>query len=70
MLQVETKEFVPTLIELETLTQLWNRSKTVLASTLASSTKARLAWTTRNFVASRPGCTHRDVYNWLERYIS
>lgn len=63
---VENKEYSPTLIEWDELVLLWNRSKVVFASTLATNTKARIAWTTKSFIEKNPNNSYRAVYVWLE----
>ncbi len=63
---VENKEYSPTLTEWDELVLLWNRSRTVFASTLATNVKARIAWTTKNFVEKHPSVSYRAAYAWLE----
>lgn len=66
---VENKEYSPSLIEWDELVLLWNRSKALFASTLAMNTKARVAWTTKNFIEKNPQVSYRAVYAWLERNL-
>jgi hypothetical protein len=63
---VENKGYVPSLTEWDELVLLWNRSRTVMASTLAPSVKARIAWTAKQFVDAHPQAPGRLVYAWLE----
>lgn len=63
---VENKGYVPSLTEWDELVLLWNRSRTVMASTLAPNVKARIAWTAKQFVDAHPQASGRLVYAWLE----
>jgi hypothetical protein len=66
---VENKEYSPTSAEWDELVLLWNRSKAIFANMISTGVQARLAWTTKNFVESRPDASHRAVYAWLERNL-
>lgn len=66
---VENKGYVPSLTEWDELVLLWNRSRTVMASTLAPSVKARIAWTAKQFVDAHPLASGHLVYAWLERNL-
>lgn len=66
---VESKEYMPTLIEWDELGQLWNRSKAMFANTLSTNVRARIAWTVEAFVESHPEVAPRAVYAWLERNL-
>lgn len=66
---VENKEYVPSLTEWDELVLLWNRSRAVMASTLSPNVKARVAWTTKQFVDKHPQVYGRLVYAWLERNL-
>lgn len=66
---VEYKEYSPSLLEWDELVLLWNRSKAMFANSLATNVKARIAWTTKNFVVSHPTTVHGEVYAWLERNL-
>lgn len=66
---VENKEYSPTSLEWDELVLLWNRSKAIFANTASTGVQARLAWTTKNFVESRPDASHRAVYAWLEQNL-
>lgn len=66
---VENKGFTPSLTEWDELVLWWNRSRTVLASTLAPNVKARIAWTTKQFIDAHPRASGRLVYAWLERNL-
>lgn len=66
---VENKEYSPTLVEWDELVLLWNRSKTMFVSTLATNVKARIAWTTKSFIDKHPDVSYRVLYAWLEHHL-
>lgn len=65
----EDKEYSPTLIEWDELVGLWNRSRSLFASTIATNARARVAWTTKAFIERFPHASYRAVYAWLERNL-
>lgn len=66
---VENKGFAPSLTEWDELVLLWNRSRTVMAATLAPNVKARIAWVAKQFVDGHPQIPGGLVYAWLERNL-
>jgi len=63
---VDNREFVPTPDEWDALVALWDQSKNVFASTLASSPRARMTWAARKFVDDNKNHMLHQVRVWLE----
>lgn len=65
----KNEEYVPTLTEWDELVRLWARSRAVLSAALSPGVKARIAWTTKQFVEAHPGSVSSAIYAWLERNL-
>jgi hypothetical protein len=65
----ESKGYEPSLAEWDELVLLWGRSRLVMASILAPSVKARIAWTAKQFINAHSQVSCRLVYAWLERNL-